>query len=141
MDHALASTEINRSGATRRHGPRSRPDFTMEFMGGTWCQQEQVEPAVAMRGLDYSYDEAGRPNQVLFGLNLEIQRGEVVLLTGPSGCGKTTLLTLIGGLRSVECGELYGPRPRAPRLLSPMSLCRFVDRSVSSSRCITCSTS
>ena len=28
------------------------------------------------------------------------------LLTGPSGCGKTTLLTLIGGLRSVETGEL-----------------------------------
>ena len=32
--------------------------------------------------------------------------GEVVLLTGPSGCGKTTLLTLIGGLRTVESGEM-----------------------------------
>ena len=29
-----------------------------------------------------------------------------MLLTGPSGCGKTTLLTLIGGLRTVETGEL-----------------------------------
>ena len=65
-----------------------------------------AEPAIAIRGLDFSYDEGGRPHQVLFGLDLEIQRGEVVLLTGPSGCGKTTLLTLIGGLRSVECGEL-----------------------------------
>ena len=27
-------------------------------------------------------------------------------MTGPSGCGKTTLLTLIGGLRTVQSGEL-----------------------------------
>ena len=62
---------------------------------------DEREPTVAMRGLEHTYYEGNRPNQVLFGLDLEMQRGEVVLLTGPSGCGKTTLLTLIGGLRSV----------------------------------------
>ena len=30
-----------------------------------------------------------------------------LLLTGPSGCGKTTLLTLIGGLRTVQSGQLH----------------------------------
>lgn len=45
-------------------------------------------------------------NQVLFDINLDIWPGEIVLLTGPSGCGKTTLLTLIGGLRTVQSGEL-----------------------------------
>ena len=59
-----------------------------------------------IRGLDFSYQEGGRHSQVLFDINLEIWPGEVVLLTGPSGCGKTTLLTLIGGLRTVESGEL-----------------------------------
>ena len=59
-----------------------------------------------IRGLDFSYHEGGRRNQVLFDINLDIWPGEVVLLTGPSGCGKTTLLTLIGGLRTVETGEL-----------------------------------
>jgi len=63
-------------------------------------------PAVVIRGLDYFYHEAGRPKQVLFDIDLDIWSGEVVLLTGPSGCGKTTLLTLIGGLRTVESGEL-----------------------------------
>src|SRR5438270_13101359 len=41
-------------------------------------------------------------DHVLKDLNLEFARGEVVILTGPSGCGKTTLLTLIGGLRSLQ---------------------------------------
>jgi len=63
-------------------------------------------PAVSIRGLDFAYHEAGRENQVLFDIDLDIWPGEVVLLTGPSGCGKTTLLTLIGGLRRVESGEL-----------------------------------
>jgi putative ABC transport system ATP-binding protein len=66
----------------------------------------EPEPAVLIRGLDFAYDEGGRPHQVLFDINMEIAPGEVVLLTGPSGCGKTTLLTLIGGLRTVEAGEL-----------------------------------
>jgi putative ABC transport system ATP-binding protein len=64
------------------------------------------EPAISIRGLDFAYHEGALDHQVLFGLDLEIFRGEVVLLTGPSGCGKTTLLSLIGGLRSVERGEL-----------------------------------
>ena len=37
--------------------------------------------------------------QVLFDNDLEISRGEVVIMTGPSGSGKSTLLTLIGALR------------------------------------------
>ncbi len=64
------------------------------------------DAVVMIRGLDFSYDEAGRAKQVLFDIDLEICAGEVVLLTGPSGCGKTTLLTLIGGLRTVESGKL-----------------------------------
>lgn len=63
-------------------------------------------PVVWIRGLNHSYEEGGRRTQVLFDVDLEIHPGEVVLLTGPSGCGKTTLLTLIGGLRSVQSGEL-----------------------------------
>jgi putative ABC transport system ATP-binding protein len=64
------------------------------------------EPAVSVRELDFAYEEGGRPKQVLFGVELEICPGEIVLLTGPSGCGKTTLLSLIGGLRTVQSGEL-----------------------------------
>ena len=64
-------------------------------------------PAVIQAaGVCHSYGQGGMRRQVLQGISLTIQPGEVVLLTGPSGCGKTTLLTLIGALRSVQEGQL-----------------------------------
>ena len=77
-----------------------------ETIPATFADPRADEPAVSIRGLDFAYHEGGRTNQVLFEIDLDIWPGEVVLLSGPSGCGKTTLLTLIGGLRRVESGEL-----------------------------------
>jgi putative ABC transport system ATP-binding protein len=44
--------------------------------------------------------------QILFDINLTLKPQEIIILTGPSGSGKTTLLTLIGGLRSMQSGNL-----------------------------------
>ncbi|MDY3068610.1 MAG: ABC transporter ATP-binding protein [Parabacteroides sp.] len=44
--------------------------------------------------------------QVLKGINLEIQEGEVVSIVGPSGAGKTTLLQILGTLDSPDNGIL-----------------------------------
>lgn len=40
------------------------------------------------------------------GVNLAVQRGELISLVGPSGCGKSTLLRMIAGLMSPTSGEL-----------------------------------
>jgi len=40
-------------------------------------------------------------------LNLEIRRGERLILLGPSGCGKTTTLRMIAGFEEISGGELY----------------------------------
>lgn len=63
-----------------------------------------VEVAVGIKNLNHFFfkDKGQAKDHVLKDLNLEFSRGEVVILTGPSGCGKTTLLTLIGGLRSLQ---------------------------------------
>ena len=39
-------------------------------------------------------------------INIEIDRGEFVVLSGPSGSGKTTLLNIIGGLDDASSGEI-----------------------------------
>ncbi len=58
------------------------------------------------RGINFWFGEAELKKQILFGVDLEIRKGEVVLLTGPSGSGKTTLLTLIAALRTLGDGSL-----------------------------------
>ncbi len=42
----------------------------------------------------------------LRGLDMSIQKGELVVIKGPSGCGKTTLLNLIGGLDRPTAGSI-----------------------------------
>ena len=44
---------------------------------------------------------------VLGPLELEIVRGEHLLVVGPSGCGKTTLLRAIAGLQKLESGRIW----------------------------------
>ena len=44
---------------------------------------------------------------VLNGLNLEISRGETLVVMGQSGCGKSVLLKIITGLISADSGEIW----------------------------------
>ena len=44
--------------------------------------------------------------EVLKGINLEVEEGELVSLMGPSGCGKSTLLNIIGGLLEADSGDI-----------------------------------
>jgi putative ABC transport system ATP-binding protein len=39
-------------------------------------------------------------------INLQINKGEFIVISGPSGSGKTTLLNLIGGLDSISSGKI-----------------------------------
>ncbi|OLP19409.1 ABC transporter [Leptolyngbya sp. 'hensonii'] len=61
-----------------------------------------AHPVITVRHLDHYFGQGQLRKQVLFNINLEIQAGEIVIMTGPSGSGKTTLLTLAGALRSAQ---------------------------------------
>ncbi|MBU7582612.1 MAG: DevA family ABC transporter ATP-binding protein [Nostoc sp. TH1S01] len=65
-----------------------------------------LEPVITVRNLNHYFGAGSLRKQVLFDINLEINPGEIVIMTGPSGSGKTTLLTLLGGLRSAQEGSL-----------------------------------
>jgi multiple sugar transport system ATP-binding protein len=49
--------------------------------------------------------------EAIYGLDLEINDGELMVVVGPSGCGKTTVLRMIAGLEDVTSGTIkFGDR-------------------------------
>ncbi|UOM35413.1 ABC transporter ATP-binding protein [Acuticoccus sp. I52.16.1] len=41
------------------------------------------------------------------GVDLEIAKGELIVLLGPSGCGKSTTLRMVAGLETITAGQLF----------------------------------
>jgi putative ABC transport system ATP-binding protein len=74
-------------------------------------------PPIKVEGLNHSYGKGELKKQILFDVSVDIQAGEIVIVTGPSGSGKTTLLTLVGALRSAQEGrvEILGKELRKAR--------------------------
>jgi len=71
-------------------------------------QLEKNQKAILMvSDLHKRYDE-GKSNEVhaLRGLDLTVQRGDMMAIMGPSGCGKTTLLNMIGHLDRRSSGKI-----------------------------------
>jgi ABC-type polar amino acid transport system ATPase subunit len=62
----------------------------------------ETEPLVQMRGIVKKYGDT----VVLDGVDLDVHRGEVVVLIGPSGAGKSTLLRCINGLERIQEGTI-----------------------------------
>ena len=59
-------------------------------------------PALVCRGVDVAYDKV----QVLFGVDLDVERHEIVALLGTNGAGKSTLLKTITGLLPARSGRV-----------------------------------
>nr|MDT0667848.1 ATP-binding cassette domain-containing protein [Micromonospora sp. DSM 115978] len=58
-------------------------------------------PAVDVRGLAFAYPD-GR--QVLFGVDVQVARGERVAVLGPNGAGKTTFVLHLNGILAAGAG-------------------------------------
>ena len=67
--------------------------------------------------------------QVLKGIDLTIDEGEIVAIIGPSGAGKTTLLQIIGTLDAPDSGKLYINGTETVRL-SEEKLAAFRNRNI-----------
>ena len=65
-------------------------------------------PAPIVRAVDVhkTYDSGRVTVKALRGVNLTVERGEMVAIMGPSGCGKTTLLNCLSGLDDIDSGSV-----------------------------------
>ena len=66
---------------------------------------------VELRGIHKSFGD----NVVLDGVDLLVDRGEVIVIAGPSGSGKSTMLRCVNGLEIADRGEItFDGRPVKP---------------------------
>ncbi|MEO9216654.1 MAG: ATP-binding cassette domain-containing protein, partial [Rhodanobacter sp.] len=63
-------------------------------------------PALQAEGICKAFVSGQQRTQVLDGLTLSIDAGELTLISGPSGCGKSTLLAVLSGLQKVDSGRV-----------------------------------
>ena len=74
-----------------------------EKTGAAGSHVNYDEPVVRIEGLKKAFDD----NVVLRNVNLEVYRGEVVVILGPSGSGKSTMLRCINLLETPTDGRIF----------------------------------
>jgi len=66
-----------------------------------------ADPLIRLSGVRKSYGQGKGRQEVLSGVALTVEAGEMVALVGQSGSGKSTLLNIIGGLDRPDAGEVH----------------------------------
>lgn len=59
-----------------------------------------------IKGARRAYGLGNNKVQVLKGIDLDLEEGKICTILGPSGSGKSTLLNVIGGLETIDYGEI-----------------------------------
>ena len=64
-----------------------------------------AEAAIRCRGVVRTFGEGDARVAALRGVDLDVARGELLMLVGPSGCGKTTLVSILAGILDADSGR------------------------------------
>lgn len=65
------------------------------------------EPLLTLEQINKSYSLGSEKVQVLFDINLKVNRGDFIAIQGPSGSGKSTLMNIIGCMDVADSGAYY----------------------------------
>ena len=65
-----------------------------------------TDVAIRLQGVRKTYGEGDVAVHALRGIDVDVRRGEFVVILGPSGSGKTTLLNVVGGIEPASSGRV-----------------------------------
>ena len=77
-----------------------------------------METILKLENIHKSYDK----KEVLKGVSLDVEKGEIISVLGPSGCGKSTMLNIIAGILGIDDGQviLNGTPVTTPKKMTPI---------------------
>ena len=86
-------------------------------------------PTLELKNVCRSFKQGSQTLEVLKGVNLDIEKGEVVVVCGPSGSGKSTLIKTVNALEPFQQGEILvngvnvgDPKTDLPKLRSHVGM-------------------
>jgi NitT/TauT family transport system ATP-binding protein len=84
---------------------------------------DRVTGSVAIGNVTLTYRSASGGVLALKDTSLTVRRGEFAAVVGPSGCGKSSLMKLVTGLVSPDCGDIviFGDKVRGPVKIAGMA--------------------
>ena len=77
----------------------------MEYASNAVGSNHDHDLAVRCRGVTKRYGTGDAGVMALRGIDLDVRRGELLMVVGPSGCGKTTLISVIAAILDQDSGQ------------------------------------
>ena len=81
--------------------------MTIEEKGLMPPDREERDVLITLENVIKEFKNGDRISRVLKGINLNIYKGELLVVVGESGCGKSTMMNIIGGMDYLTDGKLY----------------------------------
>ena len=101
---AKSSTKLDTANA-KVHGKLGKKKTTN--VEKTAAPEIDDDNLIVLRGITKRYGYGDTVSYALKDFNLDVKRGEFIMIMGPSGCGKTTLLNVIGLLDRASFGSYF----------------------------------
>jgi lipoprotein-releasing system ATP-binding protein len=102
------------------------PELRAQGEGGTRADKQ---PIIQVSDLQKTYKTARGELNLFHGLNLQVERGEMVAIVGQSGAGKSTLLHMLGALDAPSAGTVYCASTNVAQL-TPRQAAAFRNREI-----------
>ncbi|MDG2286077.1 MAG: ABC transporter ATP-binding protein [Alphaproteobacteria bacterium] len=80
--------------------------MTVSTVDPSQIAPDETNPIIGLRDVQLNLRSAAGEVNILRGISLDINAGDMVGIVGPSGAGKSTLMMLIGGLESASSGQV-----------------------------------